>query len=745
MGVVAWDVADRPWVGADVTSLLTDVNRHRALRALEQARVDSGMAAAAGVLAAPGADFIRWVVRYLQSISGMAVAFVGEVWGADRDRVRTVAVCRDGALVEDFEYDLRGTPCANVIAQNICAHPMDVASIYPDDELLAEMGIEAYVGLALTDDSGAAVGLIVLLDTGPISSDKLALAVSSLDLLRDRVRLELSYHASLWSLEAAISGTTGETLETFVAGLARALHVRCALVGRFVSNEQVTYPVIWSDGVCTEIGPVPRSGAPAAWVQDEASVLVARGAKLDALEVARVTAIPVESYCAYAVRDREGNTVGLIALLHDRELPDTLLNSPILRAFYSRIGAELLRFDAEEKRNLAQRSLMEAQRREGLGTMAGGIAHDFNNLLVGILGNADLLLLDADESTRESCELIIDAANQASALCRQLLVYAGKGSHVSIQLDLNDVIASGQKMSTALIPAGCRLEVLSAKQPAVVEGDPVQIQQLVLNLVKNAGDAVAGSAGEIRVSVSVEACRRRHFRGAIVGADSRAGTYCHLSVQDNGCGMTPELMHKVFDPFFSTKQAGHGLGLATGLGVVKRHRGAMLVSSTPDRGTRFDVYFPQSDSAVGRAAASETREVLGRHSGQILLIDDDAAVLRTVSGMLGKAGFSVICESSGASGVATFASRHESIACVIVDLSMPGLDGGQVLGRLREIDAGVPVVLSTGFPEESVLQRMPVPPDAILMKPFEVEPLVRAVAQLCGKRPVSELSASARG
>jgi signal transduction histidine kinase len=581
-------------VGRDVNELLTPDSRRIARARLNASSSEELSPAAGGLLATPGEEFFRWLTQYLQSVTGTAYAFVGEVVGAEQDRVKTVAVSHNGSLIPNFEYDLRGTPCANVLHQDVCAHPAGVAAIYPDDLMLTQMGIDAYVGLSLTDASGAPLGLAVVLDTQPMSDHQLAVVATTLELLRGRTAAELRHRAALWHLETAVAGTAGETLDVLLRSFADALLLKGAFVGRYDPKGRLLYPLAYYDGVSV------RGGH--AEAEDEAARLVREGGELLRSSIEpellptwlRGDPFHVESYCAVAVRNRKGQVTGLIGLIHDRPMQENLPGNPLFRLFRSRIAAEVLRWEAEEQQQALQRSLMAAQRRTGLGMMAGGIAHDFNNLLMTILGNTELLLLDAKEDDlREGLDAIMEGALQASELCGQLLAYAGQGPSSKQSVDLNDVVSSARKVCGFLLPNTCKMAVCPAQSPARILADPVQIKQVLVNLIKNAGEAIGSTPGVVSVKVTLVDCQSELFTAAAVGGEVSPGPYCCLTVSDNGSGMPPEVLENVLEPFFSTKAEGHGLGLAAVSGIIMRHKGALVVNSDPGRGTDFRIYIPQ--------------------------------------------------------------------------------------------------------------------------------------------------------
>jgi PAS domain S-box-containing protein len=391
---------------------------------------------------------------------------------------------------------------------------------------------------------------------------------------------------------------------------------------------------------------------------------------------------------------------------------------------------------AEREQRELQEKMQQAQKLESLGVLAGGIAHDFNNLLVGILGNASLALADLPESSPVFDLLgdIESSAMRAAELVQQLLAYAGKGRVFTEPLDLGGVVRDMAQLLEASISkkTGLRLE-LTGKLPPV-EADPNQIRQVVMNLVTNASEALEAN-GTITVTTGSMECDVECLKKT--GVELPAGTYCFIQVTDTGRGLEPSLRSRIFEPFFTTKFAGRGLGLAAVVGIVRNHRGTIQVESKPGRGSSFTVLLPAAGPGVEAkpVAASE----VWRGEGTVLLVDDEETVRVVGRRMLERLGFEVVIASDGRQALEIFDADPDRFVLVLLDLSMPVMNGTECLEQLRQRGRGaaVPVVLSSGYTEEEATSRFSRQGLAgFIQKPYRLQSLREKVQGILGDPPI---------
>ena len=362
---------------------------------------------------------------------------------------------------------------------------------------------------------------------------------------------------------------------------------------------------------------------------------------------------------------------------------------------------------AEQEQLELERRLLHAQKLESLGILAGGIAHDFNNILAGIMGYADLARLHLPESepARADIEVIKKAVQRAAGLTRQMLAYAGKGKFIVEPVNLSRVVEDCQTMLAMSVSKKATLTYnLSPALPATL-ADASQIHQVVLNLVINASEALGDQSGAIAISTDTMELSAADCATASGGSDLQAGTYVRLEVADTGCGIDRETFKKLFDPFFTTKFTGRGLGLAAVHGIVRGHHGVIRVSSVPGHGSTFQVLFPMCEAPAAPPAAESVAAAPWRGHGTVLVVDDEETVRNLASRMVEHAGFTVLKARDGAEAVRLYRQHRHEIVCVVLDLTMPAMNGEETFRELRRISPAVRVILSSGYSEKTSIER----------------------------------------
>ncbi|HSA46606.1 MAG TPA: ATP-binding protein [Candidatus Competibacteraceae bacterium] len=392
---------------------------------------------------------------------------------------------------------------------------------------------------------------------------------------------------------------------------------------------------------------------------------------------------------------------------------------------------------AEEQRWQLEQQMQQTQKLESLGVLAGGIAHDFNNLLTIILGNASLALdeLPSISPSRDSLRAIEKTALRAAELCRQMLAYSGQGRFVIETIHLDELICEMASLFKSSLPKKATLNLNLADALPPLRGDPSQIRQVVMNLVINASEALDDRSGVVTVSTGAMQCRPDDLAGAYREERLAEGVYVWLEVSDTGCGMNSETQRRVFEPFFTTKFTGRGLGLSAVLGIVRGHQGALQVVSTPGQGTTFKVLFPAAPP-VGPQSASPPRAPLGAWQGMgiVLLVDDEDSVRTLGARMLERIGFQVLVASDGQEALELYQVRQGEIVLVLLDLTMPYMDGEETFQQLRCFDPQVRVVMTSGYTEtEMALRFTGQPRCGFLQKPYTLEGLTQCLREALGK------------
>jgi len=395
-----------------------------------------------------------------------------------------------------------------------------------------------------------------------------------------------------------------------------------------------------------------------------------------------------------------------------------------LRMAASTLSAAIRREHFEEERRQLEAQVQQAQKLESLGVLAGGIAHDFNNLLTGVLGNAQLALYDLASSSpaRESVEDIEQAARRAADLCRQMLAYSGKGKFVVQPIDLTETVREmGQLLEVSISKKAALRHNLAEGLPAIT-ADATQIRQIVLNLITNASEALGEEGGVVSVATGVMDCDRAYLGCTYLDDDLPEGRYAYLEVADTGCGMDDGTLEKIFEPFFTTKFTGRGLGLAAVLGIVRGHQGAINVYSEPGQGTAFRVLFPALDEPAASESQNDQDPKDIRGTGTVLLVDDEERVRRVGRRILERMGFTVLTARDGREAISVFQEHADEIACVLLDLTMPNMDGVEAFQQLRRIREDVRVVLASGYNEQDATQHFTGQGLAgFIQKPFGLE------------------------
>jgi PAS domain S-box-containing protein len=381
---------------------------------------------------------------------------------------------------------------------------------------------------------------------------------------------------------------------------------------------------------------------------------------------------------------------------------------------------------AEEERQQLEAQMQHVQKLESLGVLAGGIAHDFNNLLMTILGNTELALGELPERSpaRTYLESVESASNRAADLCKQMLAYAGKGRFIVEPIDLNALVQNMIRILTVSVSKKAQLRCELADSLPIIDGDAAQLDQVLMNLVTNASDALQGKAGSITIRTGAALFDRNELWGESLEEVPEESRCVFLEVEDTGCGMSRDVRERIFDPFFSTKFTGRGLGLAAVLGIVRGHRGAIKVTSKPGRGTLIRVLLPVARENEKHREESPIDSSDWTGSGTVLIVDDEEPVRLVCSEMIRKLGFGVLTAQNGRLAVELYRRHRGEIRCVLLDLTMPEMDGEETYRELIALDPGVCVLLSSGYEEEQVLERFDAgSPLGFIQKPYRFDSL----------------------
>jgi len=392
------------------------------------------------------------------------------------------------------------------------------------------------------------------------------------------------------------------------------------------------------------------------------------------------------------------------------------------------IAARMVGMAVERERLETQ--LRQAAKMEALGVLAGGVAHDFNNLLTAIMGNAELamLQLEGNEKAGHMLHEIADACMKATELCNQMLAYAGRGSLRREHFDCNREIRElGELLRAAVSKKAQVIYDLDDRQPGVM-GDHSQLRQIIMNLITNASEALGNLEGSITIQTDITELDGPQQESVL---PSR-GQFTVIKVSDTGCGMDEETISRIFDPFFTTKNNGRGLGLAAVQGIVQSHKGLITLDSAPGKGTTFTILLPFAPKVDVEQLADPALET--SYGPQCVLVADDEDMVRSVyRGILRCGDYAVLEAVDGAQALDIFRKKNQDIACVLLDFSMPKLDGLEVFREMRKIDPGVKVILTSGYAESRFAAELKEAGfSRVMQKPVKMKEMLASLSEVIG-------------
>jgi signal transduction histidine kinase len=389
---------------------------------------------------------------------------------------------------------------------------------------------------------------------------------------------------------------------------------------------------------------------------------------------------------------------------------------------------------SERERQLLEQQMQHAQRLESLGVLTGGIAHDFNNILAVIIGHCCLAQMDAERAETSLAEIEM-AAERAADLCRQMLAYAGKAQFVQEKLRFRELVDEMIKMLKPTISQKVTLRLDCAGDLPAIYGDASQLRQIVMNLVINAAEAIGKEQGEVWLSIIRSVIAEGGAERDHLGKPIKAGSYLCLEVTDNGCGMSEETGRRIFEPFYTTKFTGRGLGMSAVLGIIAAHQGALQFFSQPGHGTSFKVYLPvqEGDDHAKEQPEPADASAQGFGDGTVLLVEDEEQVRAVARAMLESFGFSVLEAADGKEALELYRGRSAEVAMVVTDMGMPVLDGYELVVELKKIAPALPIIVTSGFGEAEVASRIPPGQIAGLIgKPYNLSQFRGVVKSILG-------------
>ena len=671
-----------------------------------------------------GADYLGQIARWLRETLGVFAVLIGELSGA---RVGVIEVhgfdSREPVDGVD-NYELVVSPCQDLVDH---AEPVyithDAQSRFPDDIIFQQNDISSYAGLPLFGQDNRVIGLICVFDDRPMTEPLTVL--QTLEWFSGRIANELVGLRSLRNVMGSVGWMAASPDELFwrmTKHLSSVLQVSTALVTEWSENDTFTVTALWHMGERLEnyegmIGKLCDTPSGALGERDQ--IFIRAGLREAFANMTIAHELSLESYLGVALRSRDGKVIGNISLAHTRCMDKQIPQSYVLPLYATRAAAELERKRGDQERLQMQQALLAKRKLESLGLMAGAIAHDFNNLLVSILGNSSLAsdTLAVDDPARAHIDKVETAAVRAGEMVGRLLDYAGRKPEHTQPTSLSELVDEASQLIALSQHPRANVNYDLERGLPMTSVDPAQLQQVVVNLVLNGVEALQGEAGIVAVGTSLVELDDAASDGFICGKGLAAGPYLMLEVRDDGVGIDQERVDRIFDPFYTSKRSGRGLGLAAVRGFVTSHDGGLSIDTRPGRGTCVRVYLACSD-ATGESPEAEPKVTVHSLHSPVLVIDDEEVVRSVTVALLESSGHRAVACAGGEEALDRM-RQGEAFSVALVDVSMPGLDGWETVDRLRQLDPALPVVIMSGYVRSDELAELAEKRQAMyLHKPF---------------------------
>ena len=415
---------------------------------------------------------------------------------------------------------------------------------------------------------------------------------------------------------------------------------------------------------------------------------------------------------------------------HDGRIINVLASVSYVRdSSGKRVGTVGINRDITERKR-AESLLLLAQKSESVSLLAGGIAHDFNNLLTGVLSQSSLALqkLSEEHSARNNIEKAIKASERAADLTRQLLAYTGQGAVRIETVNLNQLIQDNYGLIEAIVSKHTSMELKLSPSLPFIEIDRGHCQQVTMNLVINAIEAIDNRQGTVVIETGERLIDDDSILEIMNATKLEPGNYVYLKVSDNGAGMDQETLTRIFDPYFTTKKTGSGLGLSATLGIVQTYAGGLHVESSRGKGTTFTLFFPASNKTASVEEAPVEKTPVAMKGKTILVVDDEEPIRVAVNDILTAEGLKVFLADDGCDGLEKFREYQSEIDLILLDMQMPNMNGEDAFYALREIDPKIKIILSSGYNElEVAKQFQQQEPTSFLQKPYDFKMLLAII------------------
>lgn len=680
----------------------------------ERKRIEEALRnVALGVSGAIGSDIFKEIVRYLTMALEVDCAYIGKLVEEPNECIHTLAVYDHGKLQENIEYDLKGTPCENVVGKQFEYMPSGASADFPGDPLLQELHFDSYAAYPLFDSQGGALGLIAVMDRKPLRDRDLTEALLKIFSVRAAAELE-----RLRTDEAR--RISEESYRAIFEASEDALFIQDIDTGTIVDVNPRACEICgysYQEMKGMDVGMLSSGEHP--YTLEEAAKLIEQAKAGRPLRF------------EWHRKNKDGS-------LHWDEVVlkrATIAGVDRILAFIREITE---RKQAEAERVRLEAQLYQAQRMEAIGHLAGGIAHDFNNILTGVMGYVVLAAERAEQIGDEKLNKYLDRAyrsgERARDLIQQMLTFSRGQRGEPRPLSLGPLIKESFKLLGSTLPSTleCHIQIAGETPPVML--DPVQVEQVLMNLCINARDAMGGS-GRIEVGLGSVA----HHNAVCTSCHQTfTGSFVEMAVRDTGPGISRENLERIFEPFFTTKETGKGsgMGLSTVHGIVHEYGGHIIVHTAAGRGTEFQVLFRPLVSARAQSTPSSPATITVFEKtpalrGRVLVVDDDEVAGDFMEDLLEDWGLEVRLSKNPLEARDLFTQDPQHFDLVVLDQTMPRMTGLELAGQLLALRPDLPVILYTGYSEDlSEEQITSVGVRALIKKPVDTDKLHRLIEDL---------------
>ena len=687
-----------------------------------------------------GEQFLHEVAAWLHKTLQVFAISIGDVGGKSAEELNVRAFSCDDLSLSPESYTLSGAPCLDAITSNQqrCIAE-NVVLEYPNDTFFIEHHIHSYVGMPLHNRNGRPIGILCCFDKNPIENT--SEVAELLEWMSTRVSTELATIRQFQHLvksSAWISQPSSADLFRDMLHLSTdAIQVASGFIAQWIDDDPDHYNVVAAvhSGETLKLDPFERysfADSPCGLLKEQDRVIFPNNV-LGLFPKAEMPMIfGATGYLGFTLTDHNGEAIGHIAWAHHNPLYPGLADEGPVHIYRDRANAELRRLRDEKERKDMANSLLAKHKLESLGLMAGAIAHDFNNLLVTILGNANLAMDHTNERGKAFLKTLETAGIKAGEIVKQLLTYAGERQGELQAIDLSYAVKNAHQLLELTKHDNVKIEYNLADELPTTLADHAQLQQIVINLVLNAVEALGDKKGTVYLSTKLTALTDNHIRQLIRGRDLSPGDYLTLEIEDNGIGMEEEIVERMFDPFFTNKAEGRGLGMAALQGFANAHRGGIGVISKPNVGTKISVYLRVAEHSAAHfdAQLANLSKRPQRSSLPVLVVDDEPGVRTITAKLLESLNYTAVTCDSGQEAV-DLINDGAQYAMAIIDISMPGLNGWETLKMIRARVPELPAVMMSGYTEQLSGQEIAQDNHAtFLAKPFRRIDLQDTVSQL---------------